>query len=252
MSATAFPVYVINLDRSPERLAAVEASAARHAIAFTRIAAVDGRTLTIAGHPGVDVARFETVNGRSLVAGEVGCYLSHVKALEAFLADGREIGLICEDDVDFTSETPAFMGRLAGASDWDVVKLFNFRYRGFVPHHRLSDEWTLGRCLHGPSGSSASYAVTRNGARRLIDNLLPMIVPYDVALERGWKGDHRFYTTSRPVIGLQPVETSTIVGQGGLIKYPFYRRSGTLAFRASEYVRRMAFAMRGASARARR
>jgi hypothetical protein len=32
-----------------------------------------------------------------------------------------------------------------------------------------------------------------------------------------------------------------------LIKYPFYRRGGTLAFRATEYVRRMAFALRGAS-----
>jgi glycosyl transferase family 25 len=247
MSANAFQVYVINLDRSPARLAAVKASADAYAIPVNRVAAVEGRAISAKDHPGVDVARFERVNGRTLVPGELGCYLSHIKALEAFLADGCEIGLICEDDIAFTDDTLPLMTTLAATSGWDVVKLFNFRYRGFLPHRHLQDGWAIGRCLHGPSGSSAAYAVTREGARRLRDNLLPMMLPFDVALERGWKGSIRFYTTDRRAIGLQRGEASTIVGQGGLIKYPFYRRGGTLVFRATEYVRRMAFALRGAA-----
>ncbi len=247
MSANAFQVYVINLDRSPDRLAAVKASADVHGISFNRVVAVEGREISAEQHPGVDVERFKRVNGRNLVPGEVGCYLSHIKALDAFLADGCEIGLICEDDIAFTDDTLPLITALAATSGWDVVKLFNFRYRGFCPHRYLKDGWAIGRCLHGPSGSSASYAVTREGARRLRDNLMPMMLPYDVALERGWKGAIRFYTTDRRAIGLQPEETSTIVGQGGLIKDPFYRRGGTLAFRATEYVRRMAFALRGAA-----
>ena len=245
MSAHAFQVYVINLDRSPARLAAVKASADAHGISFNRVVAVDGRVISAEDHPGIDVERFKRVNGRNLVPGEVGCYLSHIKALEAFLADGGEIGLICEDDIAFTDDTLPLMTALAATSGWDIVKLFNFRYRGFVPHRRLSDKWTLGRCLHGPAGSAVAYAVCRAGAQRLLANAIPMTLPFDVALERGWKGNVAFFTSNRRAVELQHDQPTTIVAQGHLVKYPFYRRGGTLVFRGKEYVRRMAFALSG-------
>lgn len=39
--------------------------------------------------------------GRSMTLGEIGCHMSHSRALETFLATGEELGLVFEDDIDF-------------------------------------------------------------------------------------------------------------------------------------------------------
>ena len=51
--------YLINLDRSPERLAHFSAQARRAGLAFERIAAVDGRTLDEAQRARSVSPRFE-------------------------------------------------------------------------------------------------------------------------------------------------------------------------------------------------
>lgn len=244
MSASSVPAYVINLDRSPDRLATFQASAADVGLPVIRVPAVDGRTVDAVQRSDIDQARFRRINGREMVPGELGCYLSHVRALGEFVASPHEMALICEDDIFFTGDTVPVLDLLAARDDWEVVKLYSSRYRGFQVHHRLSNGWTIGRCLHGPSGCSAAYAVTKEGARRLLATLDPMCLPYDVALERGWSGDIGFYMTDRKAVAMAAGQQSTIVAPGGrLEKYPFYRRGGTLVFRAIEYARRMAFAL---------
>jgi GR25 family glycosyltransferase involved in LPS biosynthesis len=80
----------INLDRSPERRAAVEAQLARFGLAadYARL-------------PGVEGTEFDP--GRSpLTRGEVGCFRSHLGALHAFAAGTRHLHVV-EDDVVFSS-----------------------------------------------------------------------------------------------------------------------------------------------------
>jgi glycosyl transferase family 25 len=238
------PVYIINLDRSPDRFARVEESASRSGIRIERVAAVEGAALDLALEPNVDAATFSRVNGRPLLAGEAGCYLSHIKAIEIFAESGAPMALICEDDVDFTPDTMTFMQDLAQIKGWDVVKLYSFRTHGFRAHEHTAHGFAIGRCVAGPVGSSAAYAISHDGVCRLLASLKPMIVPYDVALERGWHGQVRFFMTDRRAIALQPEQPSTITSDEGYRrgKYPFYRRIGTLLFRASEYIRRARFA----------
>ena len=240
-----FVVLVINLDRSPERMERVSASAAREGILVKRVVGIEGATLDLGALDAVDAARFSRVNGRRMLAGEAGCYLSHIKAIETFLGSDAELALICEDDVDFTPQTTDFLDELAGMAGWDVVKLFSFRAHGFRAHYRGPMGFAIGRCMAGPVGSAAAYAVSREGAERLLAALRPMIVPYDVALERGWHGSIRFFMVQKPVIALQPPQPSTIVAGGGYkpSKYPYYRRLGALFFRAHEYARRVRFAL---------
>lgn len=242
--AATIPVFVINLDRSPDRYARVAESAERQRIHIERVPGVDGAALDLATLAGVDAQGFSRVNGRPMMPGEAGCYLSHIKAIRAFLDSGSDLALICEDDVDFTSDTMPFMRDLATLDGWDVVKLFSFRVHGFRNHERTAHGFAIGRCVAGPVGSSAAYAVSREGAARLLKSLEPMIVPYDVALERGWHGGVRFFMTQQSAIALQPEQPSTIATIGYSGKYAFYRRFGTLVFRASEYIRRMRFAWR--------
>src|SRR5690606_41728020 len=97
---------------------------------------------------------------------------------------------------------------------------------------------------HGPQGSAAAYVVTREGASKLLQALRPMRLPYDVALARGWAGAYQIFTSDRPVVEFSGMAISTIAqGRSAYAKkrLPPYKRISTLLFRATDYVRRIAY-----------
>lgn len=108
-------IVVINLDRSPRKLAEFSA-ANRGIIAFERFPAVDGLTLSkdrlVADgvmHPGLDYT-----------AGAMGCAMSHIALWHQTIASGRPL-TICEDDAHFNKDFNRFAGdavaKLAGKFD---------------------------------------------------------------------------------------------------------------------------------------
>lgn len=240
------PVFVINLDRSPDRLRAVRESAAPLGIDLIRIPAVDGARLPPDQPLPVDRKTFERIHGKRILPGEIGCYLSHLKALETIARGDEPYAAIVEDDIRFNddfSRDLQDLGRLAG---WDAVKLVNHRTRGFVPHARLNDTTRIGRCMHGPCGSAAAYAVTKTGAARLLDELGLMILPYDVALERGWDGKgYAVFSTDKALVALARADESTIATTSAYKKvtFPVHKRIKTLLFRTSDYLRRIVYAL---------
>ena len=121
--------YLINLDGSDERLAAATAQLQEHGITFERIAAVDGRKFIVDELPNYDKSRALRYMGRDLVGGEFGCYMSHMKCAEAFLASDAEITIVLEDDMQCQGNfLPAILEAVQwlqsnGRADWQV---FNF------------------------------------------------------------------------------------------------------------------------------
>ena len=92
-------IYLINLDRSTDRLQSAEQHFNAVGIPFERIVAIDARNEDMSIYP-IDRKVFQRTHGRANIRpGEIGCYFSHLKALRAFLASGREFGVVCEDDV---------------------------------------------------------------------------------------------------------------------------------------------------------
>lgn len=240
------PVFVINLDRSAERLRNVRNSAEKLGIELTRVRAVDGAQLTPAQSAKVDRAFFERNHGKHVLPAEIGCYLSHLDALEVIAESPESHAVIIEDDVRFPPDFPGFLDDLMALDGWDVVKLVNHRTRAFIAHAKVNDSYRIGRCAHGPCGSSAAYVVTRQGARRLLATLSPMRLPYDVALERGWQGGYAVFSTDLPLVGLSEEMGSTIfVGESPYRKarLPAYKRIGTLLFRSRDYLQRIRFAL---------
>ena len=139
--------YLINLDRSPKRMADMRSRLELLGIAFERVSGVDGMTL--------DDKEFasqtrENRYYKPLRRGEVGCQLSHLKTLQAFLGSDARYALVLEDDALFE---PGFMDALCAAialrdgetdpiRQWDVLKLNRHRrrYVDLAPldeHHRL-------------------------------------------------------------------------------------------------------------------
>ena len=70
---------------------------------------IDGRSvvdLTQLGYrQNINVRQY----GRLLSAGEVGCYASHLKVAETFVASGEDVCIVLEDDAYITDEFLDFL-----------------------------------------------------------------------------------------------------------------------------------------------
>ncbi len=91
--------FVINLDRSPERLADIRADMAAAGIDVIRIPGVDGKAIPEAERSLLGYAPLPATTRQAAGAGEYGCYLSHLRAIEAIAAGPAEAGVVFEDDV---------------------------------------------------------------------------------------------------------------------------------------------------------
>ena len=94
--------YVINLDRSFERLELMSSQLSSQKIDLERIPAIDGMNINISDE--ADDAACRSEMGRSIQPGEVGCFLSHIKALQTFISSNSDFAVILEDDAIISSE----------------------------------------------------------------------------------------------------------------------------------------------------
>ena len=78
--------WVINLDRAPERMARIAAQLQRLGLPYTRLPAVDARSLTPEQRAALDEPAYRRKHGMTPLLGELGCYLSHVQAMRLMLA----------------------------------------------------------------------------------------------------------------------------------------------------------------------
>ena len=117
--------FVINLDRSPDRLEEIRSHLDARGVPFTRFSAVDGKQL-----PYDHIVKHTTVACRTLLCTKaiVGCALSHYK-LWRHVADGsHQWVLILEDDakldVDFKDKMEVLHQSLQRHPEVDMVYLY--------------------------------------------------------------------------------------------------------------------------------
>lgn len=147
-STVDIPVFYINLDRSVKRKERMEAHLKEIRVKnFQRVAGIDGRKLSETGSisPDEDWWAASLPRGFSHLAdilgcqrhmvGEVGCSLSHLKALVHALRSTTpgEPVLILEDDADLSTEArwPCSLRELASQAPpgWGAVSLCDYKVR---------------------------------------------------------------------------------------------------------------------------
>jgi len=179
------PLYLlINLDRSADRLAIATERLGTAGIAFERLSAVDGAKLSLP-MPGISPEVYKRCHGRPLRMAEVGCYLSHLQAMQRLLDSDHEYCVVFEDDVELE---PAFGAVVADLVARDLVGFDMIRLQGRRPGlgfavAQLPGPHRLKVMLTRVTGSSC-YIIARRGARRFLDTLMPMQVPFDHAYNR--------------------------------------------------------------------
>lgn len=186
-----YKVFVINLARSPERLAKIALQLDAIGIPFDRIDALDGKELSDEFIEKVSPARIVSKSyHRALSKAEVACSLSHKKAWQRILDEDLDFAIVLEDDVEILENFSDVVTLLSGLPhcNWDFIKLYPLRRRGgknisnrcdfkghtFVTYHRFP----LG-CL--------GQAISRQGAESLTRNLPYVTEPVDGQLKSWWE-----------------------------------------------------------------
>ena len=235
------PIYVINLDRDVERMASLAGSLKALNLPFERVSAVLGKEVPN-WEQLVDAELYGARNRLPMPRpGEVGCYLSHLKAMEEFLRTDAPWCVILEDDVEVRPECVEVLAALGQKDDWDLVKLFCFhsglpvRKRAITPTHHLVVHLTR-------TTSSAAYAVNRRAAEILLRTMKPIAEQVDHALERPWETGLRVRGVRPLPVVLAPVAATTTIGYDGrhAVRMPWRRSFKLFLSRASKELRRFA------------
>jgi glycosyl transferase family 25 len=180
-------IWVINLDRAPQRLERIAGQLQRLNLPYLRLPAVDARALTPAQRAELDEEAYRRLHGMNPVLGELGCFLSHVEVARRFLTGGAEAALVLEDDVLLHDSLPAVLGGLlANPQRWDMVKLSAVHSGTPVRVLTLAQGHALAVMLSRCTGSSA-YLMNRRAAELYATGLLPMRLPYDHVFDLGWR-----------------------------------------------------------------
>lgn len=174
--AQTFPALLINLDKDTDRLATCTRLFESAAITFTRVAGVKGNA------PPQHLAK-QFANS-PLKAGEIGCYASHLLAMEQV----HRPTLICEDNLtipDVASFKPTVEALLkALPSEWDLVHLMKPK-KATSPVASPISGHRLVRLSKVQRGLSA-YLLSPSGAAKIL-KATPRIWTIDDDVKTFWR-----------------------------------------------------------------
>ena len=238
------PIYVINLDRSPERLEAITRQLDRFGLGFHRIQAVDGKLANPTQRALLDEMAYQSKHGKTSLPGELGCYLSHVRALDTFLASDSPFAIILEDDAILKDDFARGIDELLKhANRWDLVKLSGVHSGTPVSVLKLTQNHVLAVMFSKCTGASA-YIVNRRTAVAFSQGLLPMTLPYDHEFDKGWKYGIKVRSVSPFLVTHNETATTTIAQTGETNrKLTVIKRWSTHQYRLKTELQRLAYSM---------
>jgi glycosyl transferase, family 25 len=172
-------VFLINLDRSPDRLAHMHAQAREADIEFERVSGIDGRTL-VQPFLGSTFADY-------LSPGERGCYASHLLCCQMIMEQAVPHAMILEDDCDLGPHTRAVAESAVAQAPqgWDFIQLMRTSRHAMWPVAELPHGHQLVRFSRRPPYSAVGYLMSSGGARKFAQPR-HRTVPNDSDVRRQW------------------------------------------------------------------
>ncbi|MBD5398266.1 hypothetical protein HDR60_02040 [bacterium] len=179
-------VYVINLDRSPERMKSMDKRLKALGLSYTRISAVDGKK-TEFGTNEVNAKKYERCHGKYITPTEVACFVSHYNVMKEFCENSdKKFALVLEDDMIFADDFLDVLKAILKNKSWDLVKLNGGHSGGNVRAVKLTGKYSLVLNAFHQSKTGA-YLINRKAGKSYYEKLLPMFVPIDHEYIKFWK-----------------------------------------------------------------
>ena len=198
------PVFVINLNKSRKRMARISNRLDELEVPFERIPAVYGaelsqKELEINYDPELNAKVYR----RELPCGEIGCYISHIKAWKIIVERKLRCAIILEDDITIDKEFRVIAKRLAKATnDFDIVKFFcNKKNPNIVASAPIGPSHKLCRFRKVLSGNPGQL-ITFNGAKNLLASHQKFGRPVDVDIQHWWESGINVLGLYPPIIDI--------------------------------------------------
>jgi len=160
------PIYYINLKRSPERQEYMQKQIEQHNVKnWTRIEGVNGKNDPTVKY----INNFNKF--RTLTNGEIGCCLSHLRAIKQAYDDGVEYALILEDDASFDLaphwDKPLSELIAKAPENWTILQLYSDS-----DYTLISEDYCCPAKRGWRSITALAYVINRSAMGRLLDRVL--------------------------------------------------------------------------------
>jgi len=206
--------YLINLSDNRVRLENCRRQFDDQDIAFSRVNAVNGWSLTAEETEHIYDRRAGKRRFKyELVKPEIGCYLSHIECWRRIAESGQAGGFVFEDDFHASSDLKDVLEALScDDGDWDIVKLFTLNegskqisQRPLAKAHRIVVPYRVPTCLIG-------YGIRQQAAKRLARESIPFFRPVDEDQKFFWEKKIKVaLVLPTPIsVGDQQTKTGTI------------------------------------------
>ena len=169
--------YLINLDRSRDRLEFMKSQFDRLGLEFERVEAVNGRALSQEEMASITDTSKEWP---SLSPAEVGCFLSHRKCLEIIAAGEETFAAIFEDDVRLSNGAAQFLV----SEHWmpqnaDIIKIDAYGHEVLISRPvKREGPYSIAH-LRSRHLQTGGYIISRAAARKLLPLMKKVPVPVD-------------------------------------------------------------------------
>jgi len=236
-------IYVINLERSPDRLEKIAAQLRQLNLPFQRIRAVDGKLATPEQNQCLNLSLYKKRHGKLPTPGELGCFLSHYEAICMAAQSENNVSLILEDDAILGSCLASTLNALAAIpASWDLVKLSGVHSGTPIQVMPMSTGETLSVMLTKCTGASA-YLINKKAALALREGLLPMSLPIDHEIDKGWHYKFQVRAVLPFPITHNTEAVSTIGEIPKSLKLPPHQRIPTHIYRVQTEIQRLAYGL---------
>ncbi len=190
------PCWIISLNPNAERVVTLSQALTTAGISHSFVSAVDGRKSTppLLEGESLDIRKSLLRHRRLLSNSELGCYLSHYRAIKTAYAQGHERVCILEDDVVLE---PGFAQVLQALEtqpeEQEMVRLMGLRIRKRkVIGPLTADGHQLVRPERGWCGTQG-YVVNRRGMQKIIQHAGNIFEPIDKLYDHFWEYELKVY-----------------------------------------------------------
>ncbi|MEJ0061645.1 MAG: glycosyltransferase family 25 protein [Alphaproteobacteria bacterium] len=194
-------IILINLARAAERREKMQRQFDALGLDFEILEATDGRTLTEEQRALVDNRKRRRITPYPLSDNEIGCWISHRRAMATMLMRKLPMAVILEDDAELTPDFPHVLAALEKLGrPFDVIDLHrNFRRDEiFAPCRPLLPDNQLGRIGYTHMNLTA-YVMSRKGAEKFLSQAPRFAHAVDKELHRYWANGLDIYGLEKPV-----------------------------------------------------
>lgn len=204
-------VYVINLERSKDRLQKIDTNLKKYGIKYNRFDAIDGNKLTKE-----EINNITTSSCRYILCNKsiIGCAMSHITLWSNISKSQDKWHLILEDDAEITPKTIDFLNRLNGLSimndDDIIISLSCIGVLCSGKSQLMIDNLLLEPIL--PLGMSG-YLITKDTAKKLYDYFTKYKINYHVDAQLAFNTSAlgiKHLVPTEDVISIQGYNDSTI------------------------------------------